>query len=312
MSHSLSEEAQINQSHVSDADFLDEGEMREESSSLTSAHFLEEQSSRIGTSEQESLLSESECVSTIVPKALQSSSPVQTLHTGDKTEQESIKVGDPDNVFIDTSLESVSQVAFGDQPKHLSEDFDVGNDRLSTGSFVTCYSTDNVEKSNPESDFSNLEDSTITVKTQAIKGQKEPPTMESSPEDHEAHLLNTVVSSTELLDITEGDTNITEKGCTEVITQLHKSRSNKNTTSSITDWTLTLDSNPSVSSSKLVKMVLYVHNVNGLVLSLIAENGFKYIKESIQDVVSVYPIYSTQHSCIWQDILYFFHVRGRT
>lgn len=288
MSHSLSEEAQINQSHVSDAAFFDEGKMREESS-LTSANFLEEHSGGIVTIEQESVLSETEFVSTIVPTALQSSSPVRTLHTCDKTEQESIKVGDPDNVFIDASLESISQVAFGDQPKHLSEgDFELGNDRLSTGSFVTCYSTDNVEKSSPESDFSNLEDSTVTVKRQVIEGQKEPPTMESSPGDHQAHLLNTVVSSTELLDITEGDTNITEKGSTEVITQLHKSRSNKNnlshTTSSITDWTLTLDSNPSVSSSKLVKMVLYVHNVNGLVLSLIAENDFKYIKESIQDV----------------------------
>lgn len=288
MSHSLSDEAQINQSHVSDADFLDEAQTREESS-LTSADFLEEHSGGIVNSEQENVLSETEFVSTIVPTAIQSSSPVRTLHTGDKSEHESIKVGDPDNVFIDTRLESISHMAYGDQPKHFTEgDFELRSDRLSTGSFVTCYSTDNVEKSSPESGFSNAEDSIVTVKTPVIEDQKKPPTMENSPGDPQAPLLNTVDSSTELLDITEGDTNITEKGSTEVIALLYKNRSSQNNlshrTSSITDWTLTLNSNPSVSNSKLVKMVLYVHNVNGLVLSLIVENDFKYIKESIQDV----------------------------
>ncbi|CAI9536087.1 unnamed protein product [Staurois parvus] len=288
MSHSLSEEAQINQSHISDTDFLDEEQMQEESS-LTMTNLLED-SVGIVTSEQESVISETEFVSTTVPTAIQGSSPVHcTHHTGDKIEQESIKVGDPDNVFIDTNLENVPQVAFGDQPGHLSQrDFDLRSGFLSTGSYVTCYSTDNLEKSSPESDISNLEDSTDTVKAQVTEGHKEPPTMENSPEDHQAHLLSTVVSSTELLDITESDTHVTKKGSTEIITQLNEIRSNQNNlshrTSSITDWTLTLDSNPSISSPKLVKMVLYVHNVNGLVLSLIAENYFKNIKESIQDV----------------------------
>lgn len=298
MSHSLSEESLINRSRISQAEYLDEETMEKESPSVTRVNILEESSVGTVTSEQESGISNTEFVSTMVPTVIQSSSPVQrTLHTGDQTEQESVEVDNPDNVFIDIDTENISLMYLDDTPRDLSKRvYELIGDRLSTGSYVTCSSND---KSSPESGISNPEDSQNNmVKTQFLQGHEKLPTMKNdSPGDHEAHLLYSVVSSTELLDITEDNTQVTEKGRTKVIRQLYESRSKDNflsqRTCSSTDWTLTLDSNPSVSNSKLVEMVLYVHNVNGLVLSLIAENDFRYTKESVQDVVSFIVFTST-------------------
>ncbi|KAM5191883.1 BLOC-3 complex member HPS4 isoform 1-T3 [Mantella aurantiaca] len=286
MSHSLSEEAQINQSNISEAEFLDEEITEKESSSVTMVNILEESSVGIVSSEQESGISNTEFVSTMVPAVIQRSSPIQrTLHAGDKTEQKSIEVENADNVFIDIDQQNISPIAFDYPPSDLSKRVsELVGDRLSTGSYVTCSSD---EKSSPESAFNNPEDrQNNMVITQIPEGHEKPPTMKNnSPGDHQAHLLYSVVSSTELSDITESNTQVPEKGSTEVMRELYESRSKENSlsqrTSSVTDWTLALEC---VSSSKLVTMVLYVHNVNGLVLSLIAENDFKYTKESVQDV----------------------------
>nr|DBA22891.1 TPA: hypothetical protein GDO54_013880 [Pyxicephalus adspersus] len=341
MSHSLSEEAQINQSQVSEADLLDEENIEKES---------EDPSVGTDTSEQQSVILDTVFTNTMVPSVIQSSSPVQrtprasnTMDTSSgktrfesvkddaptgvfldvssdsvsritdisssktelksvkddapssfesakddapssvfpdvssasvssmtntssgKIEHESIKNDDPFSLFLDTSSENISPMPFDDQPR--PSDYEVGRDNFSRGSYVTCYSTDDFEKSSSESGYSNLEDSQDTVKFQKVSESKEGP-----------HIVK---------NITQGNTRVTEKVSIEAST-LYESQSKESSlshrTASITDWTLTLDLNPSTNSSKLVKMVLYVHNVNGLVLALIAENDFKYIKETIQDV----------------------------
>lgn len=294
MSHSLSEEAQVNQSHVSDGESSDKEERRNaEPASLLKAN-VSHQSAENVREKNDSIASDSVFLGAMRHNPIQSSSPskpIDMLNAGSEDEQISAKESSSsEDIFIDNSPKSSSLTSEDQKMLLVSQrDLEIDRDHMSTGSFVTCYSTSELEKSSPEESVSStLEESQVTVNKSLAASKDDSLTMEKDAGDHPGDM--TAEDRLEMLDITEGDTQIHVKDSdgSKVITQSYESTDTESSPSTksgnITDWTLTLNANPSRSSSKLVQMVLYVHNVKGLVLSLIAESDFKYIKETIQDV----------------------------
>ncbi|XP_075070561.1 BLOC-3 complex member HPS4 [Mixophyes fleayi] len=284
ISHSLSEEAQVNQSCVSEDESFDKEERNTLLSPLTKVVVPEEPSmANVIAEHDDPVTSDTAFLST----PMQSSSPLKCVNTFDidcESEQDTLKEGNSESVFTNISIDNSFVMATEDQKAlHGSEKyFRIRSEHVSTASYVTCCSTDN----NPEEfDFSTLEGNQTSLSNLTTVNQDHSLTMEeNSPDDHQAGLVKTIENSMDMLDITEGETQIDIKDIrpSEVFTQSYESTDTKSST--ITDWTLTLNSNPSPSSTKVAKMILYVHNVKGLVLTLIAENDFKYIKETIQDV----------------------------
>ncbi|XP_068102424.1 BLOC-3 complex member HPS4 [Hyperolius riggenbachi] len=279
MSHSLSEEAQINQSHDSEDCFLEDEKPRKSDSSLTFEDISEEPFLPTVAGEREP--TDTVLVGDHAHDVKQTSSPL--LHipvAGNEIKQESAKVDDLENVF-DSSQKLLTPVAPDDQKRpFLESECDLKNDRLS---YVTCSSSNEQDNGSPESCSSHPENiHNIDI---SLNGDEEQTLREHAPSRRHTYLVKIAESSNEW-DNTESYT-VKDSRNSDVATQLCDNRDLENQlqrTTSISDWTLTLDSNPSGSSCKLVQMVLYVHNVNGLVLALIAENDFRYIKESIQDV----------------------------
>lgn len=297
MSHSLSEEAQVNQSHVSDGESSDKEERRNaEPASLLKVK-VSHQSAENVREKNDSIASDSVFLGAMRHNPIQSSSPskpIDILNAGSEDEQISGKESSSsEDIFIDNSPKSSSLTSEDQKMLLVSQrDLEIDRDHMSTGSFVTCYSTSELEKSSPEESVSStLEESQVTVNKSLAASKEDSLTMEKDAGDHPGDM--TAEDRLEMLDITEGDTQIHVKDSdgSKVITQSYESTDTESSPSTksgnITDWTLTLNANPLRSSSKLVQMVLYVHNVKGLVLSLIAESDFKYIKETIQDVVSM-------------------------
>ncbi|KAM9329598.1 BLOC-3 complex member HPS4 [Gastrophryne carolinensis] len=282
MSHSLSEEAQINQSPTSSKDFM-EDRRGKGSSTLTGMDFSQELSMGNVTSEEDNSVSDTVFFNPVLRTVMQSSSPVpRAVNLGVKEEQDTRKKCCLEDISTEESPEHVSPVAF-DPQKSLFSDCKPRSDVLSTGSYVTCFE---LESSSPESSVSNPENDQNS-KLSTLE-QDEPKTLEDNFEEHQEEIMGKIESSIGVLNITDGgvQASVRHDDASEVIAQLYEERhvENSHRTTAITDWTLTLGANPPDSSSKLVQMVLYVHNVNGLVLSLIAENDLRYVKEFIQDV----------------------------
>ncbi|XP_063769265.1 BLOC-3 complex member HPS4 isoform X2 [Pseudophryne corroboree] len=287
ISHSLSEEAQVNQSGILEKESLDKEKSNMPSSPLTKVVVSEEPSMADAIAEHDSGASETGFLSTMTHTPMQSSSPLKCVNTSDtdcEADQGTVKEVSSDSIAADNSFVMASEGQKG--LLGLEKDFMMRSKSMSTGSFVTCCSTDKFGPNNLEqSVLSNMEGSHVSLDNLSTVNQDDSVTMEGfSPGDHQTCLVKTTESSMEMLDITEGETqiNIKDNRPLEGITPL--SEGTDTTSSSITDWTLTLNSNPSISSKKLVQMILYIHNVKGLVLTLIAESDFKYIKESVQDV----------------------------
>ncbi|XP_044131322.1 Hermansky-Pudlak syndrome 4 protein [Bufo gargarizans] len=281
ISNSLSEEAQVNQSHVSEGESFDKEKINVESASLLLEDVSQESAEDV-RAKNDSIASDAELLGTMIHVPMQSSSlcePTNTLNTGGEDKKIIVKeCSSSDDVFID-SLKNSSLMTSEDQTKLLvsKQDLQSECEHLSTGSFVSCYSTNELEKEESVSSF--LEESQVTVNK-----KDDLLTMEEKSGDH--HVVKSAESRLEMLHITEGDTQ--GDGKDAETSESYESTNTENGQSdkfcNFTDWTLTLSSNPPSSSSKLVQMVLYVHNVKGLVLSLIGESDFKYIKETIQDV----------------------------
>ncbi|XP_069615061.1 BLOC-3 complex member HPS4 isoform X1 [Ranitomeya imitator] len=294
ISHSLSEEAQVNQSRISEGESLDK-----EKRKVVLASLPKVDTSHLST---EGLRAKNDCTTSdsmflgpISHIPIQSSSPFKPSNmlsaSGDNEKIKTKESSSSEDVFIDTNSKDSNPITSEDQIKLLMshEDHESNNDRLSTGSFATCFSSSELEKSSPDQSVSStMEDSQFTVDNSIAENKDESLATEEHSEDH--HGVMTTEDSLDLLDITDGDTqdDVRDAETTTVITQSYESTDTESSQCSkscnITDWTLTLSSNPPSCSSKLVQMVLYVHNVKGLVLSLIAESDFRYIKENIQDV----------------------------
>ncbi|XP_069817420.1 BLOC-3 complex member HPS4 [Dendropsophus ebraccatus] len=284
ISHSLSEEAQINQSHASDGESFDKEKRNSEPSSLLKVN-VSHQSAENVRAKNDSLASDSMFPGSTTHVPMQSSSPfkpINTLSTGAEDKKIDAKeMSVSEDVFVDSSPNNSSVMSFEDQKKLLvsQQDPETESEHLSTGSFATCYSSNELEKSSPgESVSSILEDSQVTV------NKADSLTVEESSGDLLA--VKTAEDRLSMLDITKGDAPVSETS--KAITQSYESTDTESSQSikscNIRDWTLTLNANPPSGNSKLAQMVLYVHNVKGLVLSLIAESDFKYVKETIQDV----------------------------
>ncbi|XP_072002925.1 BLOC-3 complex member HPS4 isoform X1 [Engystomops pustulosus] len=275
ISHSLSEEAQVNQTHVSEGETLDIEKRNMESDPFLKVDFMHQSAGNV-MDNNDSVASGSAFLGPLTHITVQSSSPFRPmtlLHTGGKDGRIDAKESSSsDDVFMDNSPKdafSLSKEVLGVESIHLS-----------TGSDVTCHSINELGKSSSgESVCSTMEGSQDTVDNSQTSNKDE-----EKPGDH--HLDETVKRRLEVLDITEGDTQDAETS--KEITQSYESTDCESSPSArsctITDWTLSLNTNTACPSSKLVQMVLYVHNVKGLVLSLIAESDFRYIKETIQDV----------------------------
>ncbi|KAM3937503.1 BLOC-3 complex member HPS4 isoform 1-T3 [Leptodactylus fuscus] len=282
ISHSLSEEAQVNQSQVSDG----------VSTSLPKVEVSSHSAGNV-SAKNDSIASDSVFLGTLPHVPIRSSSPckpINVLNTGSEDQQIDAKEScSPEDVFVDNGPKYFPVMTSEDQKKVLvsQKDPEIESEHLSTGNVVTCCSTDELEKGSPsESVCSTLVDSQTTVNNSIEVNNDELPTMEENSGDN--HVPRTTEDRLEMLSITESDTQVKNAETSKVISLSFESTEIEScqTTNSchITDWTLSLSSNPPSSSSKLVQMVLYVHNVKGLVLSLIAESDFKCTKETIKDV----------------------------
>ncbi|XP_066460011.1 BLOC-3 complex member HPS4 isoform X2 [Eleutherodactylus coqui] len=284
ISHSLSEEAQVNQPHVSDGEPFDQEKGTVIPSLLPKVDHLAEDV----RPKSDSIASDSVFLETMEHIPMQSSSllkPINTLNTAweDPKLNSKESIGSKD-VFLDNRSKNSSLVTSEDQKGQLlsQQDLDIESEHFSTMS-VTCNYKNELETSTPIESVSStsLEDGQVTVISRV-----DSPTMEGNSRDH--HVIRTVEARLEVLDTEEQDTKVDVKDAetSKTINQSYESTntevSESTKSSTLTDWTLT--SSPPSLSSKLVPMVLYVHNVKGLLLSLMAESNVKYMKETIQDV----------------------------
>ncbi|XP_063310701.1 BLOC-3 complex member HPS4 isoform X1 [Pelobates fuscus] len=228
-----------------------------------------------------------------VPSAetpVRSSSPLKNLYNYElsaEDDQHTITEGSPQSVYLGDSTDLLVRISEG--PPITEFDFEVRSNHQSTGSFVTCGSTTEIDKiSFDDSGSSNMEDSQDSFYRSVAVFPEFSTSIpfEQKKYHHHFTLIRSVENIDALADGAEGDleSHANNTGNSEVISSdsAHLNMSTKASTD--TDWTLTLDSSPSASSSKFVKILLYVHNVKGLVLSLMAEMPFRYEHGLIQDV----------------------------
>uniref|UniRef100_A0A8C5LQQ4 HPS4 biosis of lysosomal organelles complex 3 subunit 2 n=1 Tax=Leptobrachium leishanense TaxID=445787 RepID=A0A8C5LQQ4_9ANUR len=159
----------------------------------------------------------------------------------------------------------------------------------STGSVVACVSTFEMDKQSFDSESSTSEDSQVSFRHQPVEAcpsiSTPVPVEEHAKGVHHSEVIQRTENIGALGDHTEGYLELRSNNTDNSVVFSESTDLNLSIKSSTdTDWTLTLDSSPPVSSSKLVKLTLYVHNVKGLVLSLLAGMHFKYEKGLVQDV----------------------------
>ncbi|KAM8961749.1 BLOC-3 complex member HPS4 [Pelodytes ibericus] len=227
---------------------------------------------------------------------MQSSSPLKDVNQyeqADEADQATITGDSLQNVdLVDSSDNLLLTVSEENETPPISECDQERSENLSIRSFVTCNSTTELDKSSLDySESSSMEDSQDTSRQSIAVYPHNSSTIcteKHAEGDDQAGLTISLENVDDMRDTTEGDTGSHEQdtGTSYVPSpssdSIDLNLSAKN--SSLTDWTLTLDSSPSNSSTKLVQMILYVHNVKGLVLSLMAEWPFKFDRAVIQDV----------------------------
>ncbi|KAM4052911.1 BLOC-3 complex member HPS4 isoform 1-T2 [Anomaloglossus baeobatrachus] len=293
ISHSLSEEAQVNQSCVSEGESLDKEKRNVEPA--TSKVDVSHLSAESVNAKNNNTTSDSMFLGPMTHIPIQCSSPYTTSNlpniVGDDEKIKTKGSSSSEDVFMDSNSKNSSPMTSEDQIKLFVShgDHENNSEHLSTMSFSTCFSTSELEKSSPEESVSStLEDNQVIVNNSVSEKKDDSLTMEETSGDHLR--VMTAQDSMEMFDITDGDTQdyVRDAETSRLTQQSYESTDAESSqcakSCDITDWTLTLNPNPPRGSSKLVQMVLYVHNVKGLVLSLIAESDFRYFKENIQDV----------------------------
>ncbi|XP_053325420.1 BLOC-3 complex member HPS4 [Spea bombifrons] len=291
-SHCLSEEGHNNQSNGSDDMALEKerGKVASQKSEFSAEPALacvtRQELDTGGVPLEESL------VGPLPDTPLRSSSlnALSKCDPADEVDQVTLTEDSPPKVFPDdTSDNLLLQALEQNEGLPITEsDYEIRSERQSTGSFVTCDSTTELKKGSQGSLCSSMDISEDSYHQFAAMCPDISYTITPEKQlecDYNTRFKDNISDLTDATDA-ESESNEKDTRTSELIPPSSES-TNVNLTakaSSITDWTLTLDPSPSASSAKLVQMVLYVHNIKGLVLSLMAEWPFKYNKESIQDV----------------------------
>ncbi|KAM4808063.1 BLOC-3 complex member HPS4 [Rhinophrynus dorsalis] len=218
---------------------------------------------------------------------MQISSPLKGLYNTEMTDNRE-QVPLPQKVYIGENTENVLLTTSEQEEETLETKckLEITVRSSSSGSFASCNSIANIEKNKHDESDGSIKDILGTFNKFVSVSQQNSANIinEEQAEGGYSH-LKTAENNSDQVDTVKGDTNINtnDKRISE-----EASLSTENTyftmSPNISDRTLSLDSTPSSSSNKLVQMILYIHNIKGLVLSLMAECCFIQDKEAIQDV----------------------------
>eukprot|EP00079_Xenopus_tropicalis_P026790 XP_012820762.1 PREDICTED: Hermansky-Pudlak syndrome 4 protein isoform X1 [Xenopus tropicalis] len=211
---------------------------------------------------------------------VQCSSPVNLLNKQGRTGKCKPPGGSTLKTLSDTSSSLYNLVLIVPKQKTISQEIEDNNnrERLSTGSFATCDSM---------MDFENKEDGLETFEDYVPVSQKDNSSTVTNEDQtyscEQSILLEKPENRNDQQDNPEYSTNdgtLEKSSPSSQTTDINFSPKGSN----VSDWSLLVDSTPSSNSTQLVQLMLYVHNVKGLVLALLAECPLQHDKASVQDV----------------------------
>ncbi|NP_001072472.1 Hermansky-Pudlak syndrome 4 protein [Xenopus tropicalis] len=217
----------------------------------------------------------SKTLSSFSPSHSKKTSGNQFLVSEDSTQEGTTGSGELSPVHLPTEEAPLQGIG-----KTISQEIEDNNnrERLSTGSFATCDSM---------MDFENKEDGLETFEDYVPVSQKDNSSTVTNEDQtyscEQSILLEKPENRNDQQDNPEYSTNdgtLEKSSPSSQTTDINFSPKGSN----VSDWSLLVDSTPSSNSTQLVQLMLYVHNVKGLVLALLAECPLQHDKASVQDV----------------------------
>ncbi|KAG8455744.1 hypothetical protein GDO86_001801 [Hymenochirus boettgeri] len=230
------------------------------------SQLISKDSEDVGNRDAQSLIL-NQVVESLLPSSSLFSSSIKTAEfkdidsIGDKSER----------APFDASIVSHNVELLAEKQNAMSPDKDgsiANSGHLSTSSFLTCDSL--IDMENKEHDLETFEDYTpVFLQDSQTDG------------DHSSQLQKRTDNVTDQIDaMTSNTCNLEDVPLPIQTTDISFSPK----LFSISNQTLSLGPSHSPINTKLVQMILYIHNVKGLVLSLLAECPFNQNIEYIQDV----------------------------